>query len=191
MLFKKTQLDAIVAGRVSLAFRRWKRPTVKSGGTLRTHLGVLAIRSVRMVTDKEITDADAMKAGFDSRDALLDRLNAKTGGALYRIELRYAGADPRMALRQRSEIDAAEIDKIKAKLNRMDAASRHGPWTEITLRLIAKQPGTRAADLASKLGVDKMWFKQNVRKLKNLGLTESLPEGYRLSARGQAFMKET
>lgn len=50
-------------------------------------------------------------------------------------------------------------------------------------------PGRRAADLAEEAGVDKAWFKQNVRKLKALGLTESLEVGYRLSPRGRAYWK--
>jgi hypothetical protein len=37
--------------------------------------------------------------------------------------------------------------------------------------------------------VDKLPFKLNVRKLKALGLTESLEIGYRLSPRGLVFMK--
>ena len=32
-------------------------------------------------------------------------------------------------------------------------------------------------------------FKMNVRKLKGLGLTESLKVGYRLSPRGEAFLQ--
>jgi hypothetical protein len=38
-------------------------------------------------------------------------------------------------------------------------------------------------------GMETAPFKRNVRKLKELGLTESLEVGYRLSPRGQAFMK--
>ncbi len=34
------------------------------------------------------------------------------------------------------------------------------------------------------------WFKTNVRKLKALGLTESLEVGYRLSPRGRAFLEK-
>jgi hypothetical protein len=42
--------------------------------------------------------------------------------------------------------------------------------------------------LARALGAEKMRFKQDVRKLKELGLTESLEVGYRLSPRGQAVL---
>lgn len=58
-----------------------------------------------------------------------------------------------------------------------------------TLRLLAEAPGVRAGDLADRLAQDRDRFKQNVRHLKRLGLTESLPVGYRLSARGQAFLQ--
>jgi hypothetical protein len=38
-------------------------------------------------------------------------------------------------------------------------------------------------------GLDTHAFKLNVRKLKNLGLTESLGTGYRLSPRGAAVLE--
>jgi hypothetical protein len=46
MLFKQATLAAIAAGRVTLAFRRWRRPTVRAGGTLVTPVGMLAIDAV-------------------------------------------------------------------------------------------------------------------------------------------------
>ena len=36
--------------------------------------------------------------------------------------------------------------------------------------------------------MEKLKFKSNVRRLKALGLTESLEVGYRLSPRGQAWL---
>lgn len=56
------------------------------------------------------------------------------------------------------------------------------------LRKIAIHPELAAADLAALLGVEKEWLKPNIRKLKNLGLTESLHPGYRLSPRGRALL---
>ena len=55
------------------------------------------------------------------------------------------------------------------------------------LELIAAHPGVRAPDLAARLGRETLAFKIDVRKLKALGLTESLEVGYRLSPRGQAL----
>lgn len=58
-----------------------------------------------------------------------------------------------------------------------------------TLALIEAAPATRAADLAAGVGRDTPSFKRDVRKLKELGLTESLEVGYRLSPRGQALVR--
>ena len=54
--------------------------------------------------------------------------------------------------------------------------------------LISDQPEIRAADLAAGLGRERVPFKRDVRKLKELGLTESLESGYRLSPRGRALL---
>jgi len=50
------------------------------------------------------------------------------------------------------------------------------------------QPGVVSTVLAEQLGLDRPSFKLNVRKLKALGLTESLEVGYRLSPRGSALL---
>ena len=71
MLFPLTTLRAIEAGEVTLAFRRWRRPTVRAGGTLRTRVGVLAIESVEPVFEQAITDADARRAGAAGREELI------------------------------------------------------------------------------------------------------------------------
>jgi hypothetical protein len=185
MLFRQDVLHRIGEGSVTLAFRRWRRPTVKAGGTLRTRVGVLAIDSVELVDEQQVTDADARRAGAADREALLAGLPGE--GALHRIEFRLAGPDPRIALRKRSRISPAERAEIDARLARLDAASRHGPWTAAVLDLIAERPATRAPDLAASLGRDTAPFKADVRKLKELGLTESLEVGYRLSPRGRAY----
>jgi hypothetical protein len=185
MLFRQDVLRRIGAGDVTLAFRRWRRATVKAGGTLRTPVGVLAIESVEPVDAKRVTDADARRAGASDRETLLAELPGE--GTLHRIEFRLAGPDPRVALRERSHISPAERAEIDARLARLDAASRHGPWTAAVLGLIADRPATRAPDLAASLGRETARFKADVRKLKELGLTESLEVGYRLSPRGRAY----
>ena len=57
------------------------------------------------------------------------------------------------------------------------------------LALIEARPAVRAADLARELGLETPRFKARVRQLKELGLTESLEIGYRLSSRGRAFLR--
>ena len=59
------------------------------------------------------------------------------------------------------------------------------------LRLIAERPAVRAGDLAESLGRERLAFKADVRKLKALGLTESLGVGYRLSPRGEAWLERS
>ena len=185
MLFRLDELRRIQEGEITLAFRRWRRPTVKAGGTLRTKAGVLAIDSVEPIAEEDVTDEDARRAGAPDREALLARL--RPDGRLHRVEFRLAGPDPRIALRERAQVSPAERAEIDARLARFDAASRHGPWTRTVLGLIAERPGTRAPDLAASVGRETAPFKADVRKLKELGLTESLEVGYRLSPRGRAY----
>ncbi len=70
----------------------------------------------------------------------------------------------------------------------MGAKSKDGPWAMRVLSLIEQRPGVLAARLAKSLGMETSLFKPRVRQLKELGLTESLEVGYRLSPRGRAFL---
>ena len=185
MLFNRRALDGIEAGQIDLAFRRWKRPTVKEGGTLRTRAGVLAIEAIETTSERRISSDEAHRAGFASRAELLRSL--RPAGRLYRIEFHRVGDDPRVALRQRAKIGRADRAELDARLDRMDRV-RGKPWTRRVLELIAEQPETHAEKLAASVGMEKLPFKRDVRKLKELGLTESLPVGYRLSPRGRAYL---
>ena len=185
MLFNRRALDGIEAGEIDLAFRRWKRPTVKTGGTLRTRAGVLGIDLVERTSERKIRAEDVRRAGFDSRAELLRSLRPE--GRLYRVEFRRIGDDPRVALRQSTELSAEERADLDDRLARMDRR-RGEPWTRRLLELIADHPETLAAELAASLGMEKAPFKRDVRKLKELGLTESLLVGYRLCPRGRAYL---
>ena len=111
---------------------------------------------------------------------------------MFRIEFRRApGPDPRAALAADADLDAEAVAAIDVQLERLDRASRHGPWTMQTLALIARRPEVRAEDLAATVGREKPPFKLDVRKLKNLGLTESLRVGYRLSPSGRSYLRAT
>jgi hypothetical protein len=115
-------------------------------------------------------------------------LDQVAAGSVYRIAVRFAGADPRIALRQ-AKPSADEWRILEEKLRRMDALAKSGPWVCATLGLIAHRPATRAEALATELGQEKDVFKPRVRRLKELGLTESLEVGYRLSTRGKDVLK--
>ncbi|HEY8218360.1 MAG TPA: hypothetical protein VIH82_14575 [Acidimicrobiia bacterium] len=189
MLISRPVLDRIAAGDVDLAFRRWRRPTVKAGGRLRTAAGELAIDTVDVVDPARISAADARRAGYDSVDALRADLERREDGDVYRVQLHLAGPDTRIALRAQEQLSASELAGLDTRLARLDRASRHGPWTLVVLELIASRPATRAPDLAATLGRETAPFKTDVRKLKELGLTESLQVGYRLSPRGVAYLR--
>src|SRR5690606_10945264 len=100
MLIRQEVLDGVRAGTISLAFRRWRRPTVRTGGTLLTGAGQLSIGSVAPITASDITEADAKLAGYPDRAALLADLDSRPEGEIYRIELLGLRPDPRVALRE-------------------------------------------------------------------------------------------
>lgn len=188
MLLRQDVLDGIRDGRITLAFRRWRRPTVRNGGTLMTAAGQLEIVSVERIDVGDITAAEARRAGFDTVAAVVSALG-EGDGEVYRIALGALRADPRVALRESAELTEAERASLKARLERLDAHAADGPWTRRTLELIAKHPGVRAGDLCRQMKQEMVPFKRNVRKLKALGLTESLEVGYRLSPRGRAYLR--
>ncbi len=188
MLFPQRFHPGLADGSVTLAFRRWRRPAAKAGGRQRTPVGELAIDAVEVVDLDDLTEGDARRAGYADRAELLAELARHPDGTLYRVELHLAGPDPRIALRERAHLSDDEWQAVAARLDRLDRASSHGPWTTAVLRLIDERPAVRAPDLAASLGRETQPFKTDVRKLKEMGLTESLPVGYRLSPRGRTVL---
>ena len=183
MLFKRAILQRLIDGSATLAFRRWRKPTVRAGSRLTTELGVLAIDSVERVDDEALTEEAARQAGFGSLAELTGLLRAD--GDLYRIRLHHAGSDPRITLRDSADLDEADLQGVVERLESMD---RHRAWVQSTLELIERHPGRRAPDLAAELGRETQQFKANVRRLKALGLTQSLEVGYRISPRGTVVL---
>src|SRR2546423_14987206 len=179
MLFPKRVWVGLVDGSVSVAFRYWKRPTVKGGGTLHAAVGVLAIDSVEAIAIRAVRPAEARAAGYESRARLLADL-AKyraPGTTLYRITFHYEREDPRRALRENDRLGPSELQQLRSRLARLDRASSHGLWTKDVLELIRDNPGTLAADLAARRGRGEPRFKSRVRKLQALWPAESPPVG--------------
>lgn len=189
MLIKDEVLEHIKTGEVTVLFRRWGRPGAKAGGTQLTQLGVIGIDSVEVVTEKQITEKDVKAAGFDSKKALLDHLSYRDDD-VYRIGVHWVGEDPRKALRADDNLSEKELEAIIGKLLKLDQNSQRGNWTQLYLQMIHDQPNTHAAILAASIGLDNVHFKPWVRKLKALGLTESVRPGYRLSPRGEKVLAE-
>ncbi|MFD0900145.1 ASCH domain-containing protein [Actinomadura sediminis] len=189
MLFKREVLEGIVDGRIDRVFRVWAKPPVRAGSTQRTWAGIVVIDSVTAVTPEEITGEDALRSGFADRAALLAALSKSTKvGGYHRVMLHLGGPGPEAELAGKADLTERELGEIEAALDAIDTRSRRAPWTREVLRLIEEHPGLRAVDLAERMGREKLPFKADVRRLKALGLTESLETGYRLSPRGEALM---
>jgi len=181
-------LERIVRGEIDTQFRRQKKLTVKAGGTLRTHLGMLDIIDVSKISLDDVTENDVRRSGAKDRDQVIAELTAKPDGEFYRVRLRYAGADPRIDLRGDDELSDDDVATLTARLDRLDRSAPGGAWTRKTMQLIAERPHVRAPDLAAAVGRDTAPFKNDVRKLKRLGLTISHSPGYELSPRGRALL---
>ena len=194
MLLPPKVAHGVADGSVTLAFRRWRRQDVQVGSRFRTASGVVRVDAVEVV--EEITDEDARRAGWPDADRLrrqLDKVTGDQGEQLptYRVVLAWDGPDPRVALREDADLSDADVAAIDARLERLDRASSHGPWTMATLAMIRERPHVRAPDLAAELGRERDPFKIDVRKLKNLGLTRSFEVGYDVSPRGLAYLART
>jgi hypothetical protein len=189
MLIQKRFWEPIASGEVTLVFRRWKRPQVIAGRTYRTAAGRLEVSDVTVIEEGDITPEDATRAGFPSVAALVAEFRNDPTDPIYRIEFRHFDEpDPRTELANDTDLGPADVAEIDRRLERLDKASSHGPWTLATLELIEANPERRAPDLAEMVGRETKPFKLDVRKLKNLGLTMSFRIGYRLSPRGQAYL---
>jgi hypothetical protein len=103
MLLKLEVLEAIRRGEITLQFRRWTRPSVKPGGTLKTRVGLLRIGRMDEMDPAGVTDADARRAGFSDRAAFDTWLSTmKQGPLFHRIEVSYAGPTDQPAMRSSS-----------------------------------------------------------------------------------------
>lgn len=189
LLFQKRFHAGLVSGAVTVTFRRWKRTHVRPGGRYRCHpIGVLEVDRVDRVRSAAVSEEDARRSGFESRDALLGYISAGPDGLLgideelWRIELHHGGDGDRVAQALDDHLSAEEAAALQRRLERL------GAWALPTLRLIGRQPRIAASKLAARLGRERDPFKVDVRKLKRLGLTQSFEVGYELSPRGRAFL---
>ncbi|HJR88320.1 MAG TPA: hypothetical protein VJ930_11770 [Acidimicrobiia bacterium] len=192
MRFLKRYWQPIADGRVTMAFRRWKTQQVIAGRRYRTAAGIIEVDEVGVIDPTDIDDDQARAAGHADAASLVSDLPEREGLPLYRVRFHLVNEpDPRTLLAENDQLTPEEIFQISRRLGRLDRASRHGPWTREVLQAIAANPGRRAPDLAEWFGRETQPFKTDVRKLKNMGLTLSLKIGYRLSPRGDAYLKGT
>ena len=194
LLFQKRFHEGLVAGDVTLTFRRWPRARVKVGGRYRCHpIGVLEVDDVARVTVGSLSTEDARLSGFASLALLTEYLGSGPCGAidanteLFRIALHHGGDGDRVPIALDVNVDADARRALDEALATLDEAHA---WTEITLNLIAETPRVAASKLAALLGRETEPFKEDVRKLKRLGLTQAFEVGYELSPRGVAYLSQ-
>ncbi|WP_421759667.1 hypothetical protein [Devosia sp.] len=94
MLLKLEVLEAIRRGEITLQFRRWTRPSVKAGGTLKTRIGLLRIGRIDEMSPDDVTEVDARAAGFADIPAFRRWLDTmKEGPLFHRIEVSFLGEE--------------------------------------------------------------------------------------------------
>ena len=94
-----------------------------------------------------------------------------------------------MELRGRADLSEDELAEVRARLGAARRGEQRAARGRATmLELIASGPRCARPTSPPRLGRERLSFKRDVRKLKELGLTESLEVGYRLSPRGRAVL---
>jgi hypothetical protein len=190
MRFEQRLRDGLHTGEIGLAFRRWKRSQVVPGHRYRTGIDMVEVEAVDVVEPSSVDAAQAREAGYASVGDLLAGLRGDPALPVYRIRLRRIdGPDPRDELARTASLTEEDVAAIAARLARMDKSSGRGPWTGAVLALIADRPAVVSTVLAQAIGWERQDFKLHVRRLKALGLTLSLDVGYRLSPRGESYLR--
>ena len=186
MQFTKPFKQAIANGTVTTSFRNWKSPQAKAGGQYNiAPYGAIEVSSVSLTTLNEVQDADITCSGFAQREALVSFLKVAQSDPIYKVDFHFLGSAA-VNKPNTQHLEEARVNDVIHRLEKMDKSTA---WTMQALTLIKTYPATRAGDLAPQCNMDMPTFKRNVRKLKALGLTESLETGYQLSPRGDQVFK--
>lgn len=198
ILFQKRFHEGISNGSITVTFRFWAKPQVRVGGRYRCHpIGVIEVTSIDRVSLGRITEEEAQRAGFATREGLIEYMRGVAGDTLdddrevFRVGFQYGGDGDRVSDALVTDLEPADVEAIAKKLRGYDERSPDGPWTAKTLELIRKNPRVAASKLAAKVGREKLAFKADVVKLKKLGLTQSFEVGYEVSPRGLEFIKRS
>jgi len=90
--FSQELRDDVLAGQITVSFRLWKRPQVKTGGRypVGPGLGLIEVDSIELIPFADITSADVRRAGEPDRETLRRRAAhagpIDGGTLLYRVE---------------------------------------------------------------------------------------------------------
>ena len=156
---------------------------------MNTALGQVEINDISEVSEESITEEDAKRAGFENKKDLFGSFYRTSKGRIYKLGVSYHSEDPRIKLREQTELSEEVFLELKRKLWRLDKYSKKGHWTKTVFITIRNNPNKHAVSIAETTGFEKEWLKINIRKLKNLGLTISHNVGYEISPFGNVFLE--
>jgi hypothetical protein len=92
VIFSRELRDDVLAGEITVSFRLWKRPKVKTGGRypVGPGHGLIEVDSIELIPFADITDADVRRAGEPDRQTLRRRAAhagpIDDGTLVYRVE---------------------------------------------------------------------------------------------------------
>ena len=166
--------------------RRCRRPSIPHRG--RDRRGRAGRRGRRPTGSRTPTPK---RSGYPSRDALVADLRGDPALPVTRIQFHLVDEpDPRAVLAASDGSPRTTSAAIDARLDRLDRASRHGAWTHAVLRARSR---ARPRPVPRPRGVvrprDAPTSSSTCASSRTSGLTLSLPVGYRLSARGEAYLR--
>lgn len=170
MLFKEVHLQGVKSGKITLAFRKWQKASVKNGSLLHTSIGLVEIRKVETVYEDNITDQDAIDAGFADKQQLIKSFRHNSTGTIFKISVNYYLADPRIQLREQTELSEQQFTNLKNKLERLDSYSKRGDWTRKILLTIRDNPHLHAIGIAKLTGFEKRMVKAKYPKIEKFRL---------------------
>jgi hypothetical protein len=88
--FSQELLGGVLCGEITVSFRLWRRPKVKSGGRYRVAGGQIEVDSVELVPFFSIDDNDLRRSGESDLESLRERAAhagpIRDDTLLYRIE---------------------------------------------------------------------------------------------------------
>lgn len=183
----KRILRGVAAGEITEAYLRWPSRLAEPGSQLSTTVGLISISDVDRIDPAGLTDADARRAGFGSAAGLRSSLDKHGRGEVYRLALTFNGPAPQPA-QPPVVLGGRERAAIDRQLAQLDVSAPRGPWTREVLEVLRRQPGIRAAELASEHNRPVSRCKSDVWRLRELGLVEPVEAGFGLSARGRSYL---
>ena len=171
VLFEQRFWEPIARGEVTVTFRRWKRRQALAGRRYRTGGGIIEVDAIEIVDESDITEPGRpggplpVRRGPRGRPPRHPRPRPLPDPVPHRRRARPPVAPRRVGRAERRRRRRARSPAPTARRGQpsrpLDRARR---WS-----CIARRPGVRAGDLADELGRERLPFKADVRKLKNLG----------------------